>query len=732
MIHRLGFVFFAIWMLSIVLGAASACHTKPDEVKSKSEAFPASIPRTEQGLVAKDPTKWTTVLQPDQNLAVGSIVTITMRTAVPEGFWLYAAKKSLKDGPLPTTFELDKETVGIELIGGVIDVGTFKTEYDDIFETDVYKFLKQATFSQQFKITKANARIAGALRYQFCTEAGCNYGNHDVDLKPDVKGTEKSIDEKAAIKSDSAKADSLTNVANDTLPTQVAEQSTKSEQSTAIAAGTDASGPKGEAWWLTFIKAFLGGLVTLVTPCVFPMIPMTVSYFTKKSVKRSVGIRNAFTYALSIVFIFVVLGLLITSWFDETALYNFSINSTVNFVLFLIIFLFGLSFLGLFEITLPSSWVTKVDQQSDKQSGILGIFFMALTLVLASFSCVGPIAGPILIEASKGSVWGPLIGMTAYSLGFAIPFGLFALFPGWLHSLPRSGGWLNNIKASLGFIELALCLKFLSQADLREQWGLLDREVFLALWIVIFTLLGFYILGKMRLSHDTPVEKISVIRVIFAIASFTFVLYLIPGLWGAQLPRLSGLLPPTNDHTGVRVAAMFATSNSTGANADGVCGLTRKYADKLGPKAPHGFCMFYDLDEGLAYAKSVNKPVFIDFTGHTCANCREMESKVWPLPEVKNILTKDYVMISLYVDDKTPLDSTIKLPNGKKLRTVGDKWQHLQVERFAQFSQPYYVVVDHQMKPLTNEGKPYTPDVKEYVDFLKSGIVAFKPLADIK
>ena len=459
------------------------------------------------------------------------------------------------------------------------------------------------------------------------------------------------------------------------------------------------------------------------------MIPMTVSYFTKRSGTRAKGIRNAFIYSGSIISIFVVLGLALTVTFGVETIYNLSTNPWMNLVLFAIVFVFGLSFLGLFELSLPSSWVTSMDRKSDR-GGLVGIFFMALTLVLASFSCVGPIAGIILIDAAKGAIGGPVIGMLGYSLGFALPFGMFALFPQALQSLPKSGGWLNSVKVVLGFLELALALKFLSNADLYNSWGLLDREVFLSLWIVIFTLLSLYLLGKLRLPHDSPMEKVPVPRLLLAIASLTFVVYLIPGLWGAQLPQLSGLLPPPNNQIGVRIAPDYARQYFMGGNqgvtnSNPVCQLPRKHANKLAEKAPEGYCMFYDLEEAQAYARQVKKPLFLDFTGHTCANCREMEHKVWPNMEVKKMLTENYVMVSLYVDEKTPLPEPIRLPDGKKLRTIGDQWQNFQITRYNIFAQPYYVLTDAELNLMVPQGVGYTPNVTEYLAFLKQGIDNF-------
>ncbi|MCS7086318.1 MAG: thioredoxin family protein, partial [Bacteroidia bacterium] len=404
-----------------------------------------------------------------------------------------------------------------------------------------------------------------------------------------------------------------------------------------------------------------------------------------------------------------------------SALYELSTNPWVNLLFFALLVVFGLSFLGAFELTLPGSWSTRAHMGADR-GGTVGIFFLALTLVIASFSCTGPIAGFILVDAAGGSLWAPTVGMTGFALGFAAPFSFIALFPGLMKKLPKSGAWLNAVKVVLGFVELALSLKFLSQADLYLHLGILDREIFIAVWIVLSVLLGMYLLGKLILPHDTPPEYVSIPRFLLATASFSFALYLVPGLWGAPLDALSGLLPPSNDAIGVRIAPYYSHQNPhSPVPGNEVCRLKRKYADLLAPHAPDGFCLFYDLDEALEYAQKNNKPVLLDFTGHTCANCREMERKVWSKSEIKQLMNEKFVVASLYVDEQTKLDSVVVTPQGDKLRTVGDKYIHLQRTRFKTISQPYYVVVDAQMNVLS-PGIGYTPDVREYRKFLENAL----------
>lgn len=674
----------------------------------------------------RDRSQWKMSVDAPQNVKPGDVLTLHFDTPIESGYHIYSVKPypANKPGPTATQFKLDPESKDVQLAAPLAESGKLITEYDDVFELEVYHYGDKVRFSQKIKITGDKPYVAGVLKYQICNDNGCLYGQYDVEYRPQVRsaapetaGETKPADSAAV----SLTADTIKKEAAQLPPAEAAKTG-------GVEGAADDSTEEGKSdFWWTFIKAFLGGLASLITPCVFPMIPMTVSYFTKRSGSRAKGIRNAFTYAGSIILIFVVLGLLLTVTFGVETIYNLSTNPWMNLTLFAIVFIFGLSFLGWFELTLPSSWVTKMDRQSDR-GGMAGIFFMALTLVLASFSCVGPIAGVILIDAAKGEMWGPTIGMLGYSMGFALPFGLFALFPQGLQSLPKSGGWLNSVKVMLGFLELALAFKFLSNSDLYWKAGLLDREVFLALWIVIFSLLGLYLLGKLRLPHDTALEKIPVPRVLLAIVSLSFVVYIIPGLWGAPLSKLSGLLPPPHREIGVRIAPVYAKkeSGSVSSSVKTVCDLPRKYADKLSEKAPDGFCMFYDLEEAQAYAREAGKPLFIDFTGHTCANCRQMEHKVWPVEPVKKILTEEYVMVSLYVDENTPLPEMIQLPNGKKLRTVGDKLQEFQTSTYHIFAQPYYVLTDADLKLLVPEGVGYTPDANEYLEFLRKGLENFK------
>lgn len=472
-----------------------------------------------------------------------------------------------------------------------------------------------------------------------------------------------------------------------------------------------------------FIAGFIGGLAALLMPCIFPMLPLTVSFFTKGSQTKGKAVSRAMFYGLSIIVIYVVLGLLVTVIFGADALNSLSTNGIFNFLFFILLLIFAISFLGAFEITLPSSWVNKMDANSDK-GGLAGLFFMAGTLALVSFSCTGPIIGTLLVQAAtSGALLGPAIGMFGFSFALAIPFALFALFPSWLSALPKSGGWLNSVKVVLGFLELALAMKFLSNVDLAYHWNWFDREVFLVLWIVIFGFMGLYLLGKLKFSHDSPVNFISVPRLMIAIVVLSFTVYMIPGLWGAPLKSISAFLPPqaTQDFDLYTSTLGGGTTAHTVKQEEG----RHKYADIF--HAPLNLNVFFDYEEGMAYAKKVNKPVMIDFTGHACVNCRKMEANVWPDKGVYSKLNNDFVIIQLYVDDKTELAKDEKFTStfsGKAVNTIGNKWSDFQAAKFNSNSQPYYVLLGHDEKLLVQPtGANY--NAEEYLKFLNSGLSNF-------
>nr|WP_121273314.1 thioredoxin family protein [Pedobacter schmidteae] len=508
------------------------------------------------------------------------------------------------------------------------------------------------------------------------------------------------------------------------------EAATAAKDSTAgstakVEAGDGAEKTADQSLIGIFVTGFIGGLAALLMPCIFPMLPLTVSFFTKGSQTKSKAVSRAMFYGLSIIVIYVVLGLLVTVIFGADALNSLSTNGIFNFLFFVLLMIFAISFLGAFEITLPSSWVNKMDANSDK-GGLAGLFFMAGTLALVSFSCTGPIIGTLLVQAAtSGALLGPAVGMFGFSFALAIPFALFAMFPSWLSALPKSGGWLNSVKVVLGFLELALAMKFLSNVDLAYHWNWFDREIFLVLWIVIFGLMGLYLLGKLKFSHDSPVNFISIPRLMISIIVLSFTIYMIPGLWGAPLRSISAFLPPQ----GTQDFDLYTPTLTGGSGAPAAANhqeSKHKYADIF--HAPLNLNVFFDYDEGLAYAKKVGKPVMIDFTGHACVNCRKMEANVWPDKAVYSKLSNDYVLIQLYVDDKTELQASEKYKStfsGKDINTIGNKWSDVQASKFNSNSQPYYVLLGHDEKPLVKpSGANYDP--QEYLQFLESGLTAFK------
>lgn len=498
--------------------------------------------------------------------------------------------------------------------------------------------------------------------------------------------------------------------------------------------GSDASAGSedqeaSQSLWAIFIAGFVGGFAALLMPCIFPMLPLTVSFFTKGNQTKSKAVGTALLYGLSIIVIYVALGLLVTIMFGADALNELSTNGIFNFVFFLLLVVFAISFLGAFELTLPSKWVNKMDEKSDK-GGFLGIFFMAATLAVVSFSCTGPIIGTLLVQAaSMGDLLGPAIGMFGFALALAIPFALFAMFPGWMKSLPSSGGWLNSVKVTLGFLELALALKFLSNVDLAYHWKLFDREVFLVLWIVIFGMLGFYLLGKLRFAHDSVVQFVSIPRLFLSILVLSFTVYMVPGLWGAPLKAISAFLPPQHTQDFDLYTASFGNSgggNTSFGNTTSFSGV-KKYSDRL--HAPLNMDVHFDYEEGMARAKAEGKPVMIDFTGHACVNCRQMEASVWPDKEVYRILTEDLIVIQLYVDDKTELakeEQHVSEFSGKRIRTIGNKWSDLQAARFNSNSQPYYVLLNPETEEVLVTPKGADYNVESYIAYLNSGIEAYE------
>ncbi len=619
---------------------------------------------------------------------------IVFNAVIDKGWHVYSTELG-DDGPISATFNVDNIS-GAEVDGKLLPQGNEIEEMDPIFEMKVRFFESKATFVQKIKITDEKFNIKGYLEYGACNDENC-LPPTSVDFE--FGGT-------ADVASISAVNDNKT--VEDNAPSAIALTPLKIGATDKIDywkpvinelnSFGEHAGEESMSWIYIFLTGLAGGLLALFTPCVWPIIPMTVSFFLKRTKDKKKGIRDAWTYGASIVVIYLTLGLAITLIFGASALNALSTNAVFNILFCLMLLVFAASFFGAFEITLPSKWSNAVDSKAEQTTGLLSIFLMAFTLSLVSFSCTGPIIGFLLVEVSTtGSVVAPAIGMLGFAIALALPFTLFALFPSWLKSMPKSGGWMNVIKVTLGFLELAFALKFLSVADLAYGWRILDRETFLALWIVIFALLGMYLLGKIKFPHDDDGQKVSVPRFFLALISLSFAVYMVPGLWGAPLKAVSAFAPPmqTQDFN--------------------------LYKNEVHAK-------FTDYEAGMEYARANNKPVMLDFTGYGCVNCRKMELAVWTDQNVSKLLTEDYVLITLYVDDKTKLAEPIKVTeNGKErtLRTVGDKWSYLQRSKFGANAQPFYVLVDNEGMPL-NKSYSYDEDIKLYIDFLETGLKNYK------
>ena len=673
----------------------------------------------------KDPVKFKTELTPLSDTEAEVVFT----AAIDKGWHVYST--DLGDGgPISATFNVDNKS-GVELVGKLKPVGKEVATFDKLFEMKVRYFENTAKFVQKVKFAGGAYAIEGYLEYGACDDESClpptqvpfkfsgvaKAGNaaatkteQSKTEQPKAEQPEQKVVDKAdkkegatpvASKDSSAMMElvpaTTTEAATDIQPAVASSELWKPVISDLQALGEE-HGQEDMSWIYIFITGFLGGLLALFTPCVWPIIPMTVSFFLKRSKDKKKGIRDAWTYGASIVVIYVALGLAITLIFGASALNALSTNAIFNILFFLMLVIFAASFFGAFEIRLPSKWGNAVDSKAESTTGLLSIFLMAFTLSLVSFSCTGPIIGFLLVQVSTtGSVVAPAIGMLGFAIALALPFTLFALFPSWLKSMPKSGGWMNVIKVTLGFLELAFALKFLSVADLAYGWRLLDRETFLALWIVIFALLGFYLLGKIKFPHDDDDNKVGVTRFFMALISLAFAVYMVPGLWGAPLKAVSAFAPPmqTQDFN--------------------------LYKNEVHAK-------FDDYDLGMEYARLNGKPVMLDFTGYGCVNCRKMEAAVWTDPKVSDLINNDYVLITLYVDNKTPLTEPVKIiENGteRTLRTVGDKWSYLQRVKFGANAQPFYVLLDNQGKPL-NKSYAYNEDIPKYIEFLQTGLENYK------
>ena len=639
-----------------------------------------------------DPVKWSTSVQKISDIEYNLIATATI-----ESGWHLYSQVVPEGGPIPTTFTfIDSKHYSLvnktqEEEGHEID--------DSVFEMRIKFFENKAEFKQRVIVLNDINTIDAEVEFMVCDDEKCLPPNN-IDLAFKIA------------------SNAVTNItAVDKVKTAVEEKG----EAKYLKLKKSQKKEKSKGLLGTFLIAFLFGFTALLTPCVFPMIPMTVSFFTKQSENKAQGIRNAIIFGISIVVIYVLLGTVITAIFGASALNALATNVWFNIIFFLLLVIFAVSFLGAFELTLPSSWGTKVDAQADK-GGLVGIFFMALALAIVSFSCTGPIVGSILVEAaSGGNQIGPIIGMLGFSLAIALPFALFAAFPGWMNSLPKSGGWLNTVKVVLGFLELAFAFKFLSNVDLVLQLHWLEREVFLAIWITIFGTLALYLFGKIQLPHDSPLSNISVGRLSLGLLSLTFVIYMLPGLWGAPLNLISAFPPP--QHYSESPYGLGYTKLGDGGGISHA-----EIPDGAHLMAPHNILAFNDYYKGLAYAKKVGKPIMIDFTGYACVNCRKMEQNVWAKDKVLKILKEDVVLISLYVDDKRKLkaDEVVdsQLKPGKQLKYIGQKWSEFQTIKYKTNSQPFYVLMNHNEENLIDP-VAYTPNVDEYYAWLKEGLSKF-------
>lgn len=651
-------------------------------------------PMQGQGGLVLEPAKWQMKLDTMDQAHPKLIFTAKMK----EGWHIYSTDVP-QGGPEATSLNIEK-IAGGKLVGSLTAGRAAREVFDPNFNMKIGMYDDEVTFSQELELT-SNARdfsIIGYIRYMACTEEQCTppesfefelLGNAQLSPLAEI-GSEAGAEEAIAPLNFATTSQEDASSNRGALWTPVVDE--------LKSFGDDSLSSADSSYWMLFVYGFLGGLVALLTPCVWPMIPMTVSFFLKRTKSRKKGVVDAIKYGLSIIVIYLALGLLVTAVFGSSALNDLATNAVFNIIFFLLLVFFAISFFGAFELILPAKWTNKIDSKADSTSGLLSIFFMAFTLALVSFSCTGPIIGTLLVQAaSMGEMMGPAVGMLGFSTALALPFTLFAVFPSLLQSLPKSGGWLNSVKVTLAFLELALSLKFLSVADLAYGWHLLDREVFVALWIVIFALLGIYHLGKLRFSHDSPASHTSVPGLFIAIVSLGFSVYMLPGLWGAPLKAISAFAPPlkTQDFS--------------------------LYDGEVHAK-------FDDYEAGMDYARKMNKPVLIDFSGFGCVNCRKMEASVWTDPEVKSLLENDYVLITLMVDDKTNLSEPIEVEQfGKKrkLRTVGDKWSYLQSSKFGANTQPYYIALDNEGKPL-NKSYSYDEDVEKYINFLEKGLTNYK------
>jgi len=676
-----------------------------------------------------------------------------------DGWHLYSHIKTEGSPIIPTTVNLDKSS-DYEITSELSADRKAHKAYDKLLKTNYGYFDGTVNFSLNIKLLSDKATVTGFTECQACNDEMClppSGEDFSFALQKKIAKSETKKTEKEEGTAEQAKKDEQNQPAK--AQTEETKQTTEKDSSTAavpvsespsdlnnsstnadqnepekdIYASVDASSETdGQSMLWIFIFGFLSGLIALLTPCVFPMIPMTVSFFMKSQDKGK-GLKNALIYGFSIIILYVSLGLMITGIFGAESLTEIAANAWLNLAFFILLVVFAVSFFGAFEISLPSSWANYFDQKSSQTSGFISIFFMAFTLAIVSFSCTGPLIGGLIVEAvSQGSFYGPAAGMTGFAFAIALPFTLFAMFPSWLNSLPKSGGWLNVVKVSIGFIELAFSLKFLSTADLAKHWGLLPREAFISLWIVIFALYGMYMLGKIKFSHDSDTKHVSIPRFFIGMISFAFAVYMLPGLWGAPLKSISAFVPPlsTQDFD-LYTPSLTASVNNYGSNQANSLSIPDNRINSDIFHSPYGIKSFFDYEEGMAFAKKANKPVFIDFTGQACTNCRQMEAAVWSDPQALNMLMNDYIVISLYTDDQSMLpeneQKTVEVNGRKKrVRTIGNKWSLFQIQKFGTTSLPSYFILNTDGSLLINHSFGFERDAPKFVQFLKDGITEYE------
>lgn len=666
----------------------------------------------------QSPAKWTFKTHKIND----SVADLVMTCHLQNGWHIYSQKTKGTELPIEFSFEKSSQYQRI----GSVKEPKYLAKYDKYAKDTTRYFEGNVVFHQRIGIkTDKDFKVKGMVSFQLCENGSC-IPPSDVDLVFDVKGNPNAA---AIPTTEPDVVENGTETTTETSSEQLAQTTQTATENQDTASVGDTKNLADKSLLMVFLISFGVGLLTLLTPCVFPMIPMTISFFLHGKKSNRQGRKQAYFFGLSIVFIFAVLGLALTLIFGKDAMYIISTHWIPNVLFFIIFMVFALSFFGLFEITLPSKWANKSDANAEK-GGFLGAFFIALTTVLVSFSCTGPILGAALVEMASGSSNSFIffVSMLGFAVGFALPFTLLAMFPSFLKNM-KSGSWLNSVKIVFGFLEIALGLKFLMVADQACNWGILPRTTYLCIWIVIFAMIGFYLLGKLKFKGDSELKHITVPRLFLAIISFSFTIYMIPGLWGAPLSAISGYLPPVSSQEYNVEKIIVENGGGSGATADlGDFPAKRKYADKLDEHVPVGFKAFFDLEEAKAYAKKVGKPLFLDFTGKSCANCREMETAVWTVPEVKKLIQNDYILVSLYCDENTitlPQEEWTQM-NGKTIKTLGRRNLNYQIEKFHANAQPLYVLMDGDGNLLTDKPQPYDKDANNFIDFLNKGLQNFK------